>query len=79
MNGKISSQVVFTYRLQPIRTGSLTIPAITIQVGKKTLYAASFSVPALKPGKAVALPLKARANERARPVRQIAQQRSQTL
>jgi len=36
VNGKTSSQVVFTYRLQPTRTGALTIPSISIQVGNQT-------------------------------------------
>jgi hypothetical protein len=33
INGKTSSQIVFTYRLQPTQIGSLTIPAISIQMG----------------------------------------------
>ena len=36
VNGKTSSRVVFTYRLQPTSIGTLTIPAIPIQVGGKT-------------------------------------------
>ncbi len=36
VNGKTSSQVVFTYRLQPIGTGSLIIPAIPIQMDGQT-------------------------------------------
>ncbi len=36
VNGKTSSQVVFTYRLQPIQIGALTIPAIPIQLGGQT-------------------------------------------
>jgi hypothetical protein len=36
INGAMSSQVVFTYRLQPIRTGTLTIPAVSIQMGNQT-------------------------------------------
>lgn len=36
INGKMSSQVNFTYRLQPIRSGTLTIPAIPMQMGGKT-------------------------------------------
>jgi len=36
VNGAVSSQVVFTYRLQPTKTGALTIPAIPIQVGDQT-------------------------------------------
>jgi len=35
-NGKVSSQMVFIYRLQPVKTGSLTIPSIAIQVGNQT-------------------------------------------
>jgi hypothetical protein len=36
VNGAMSSQVVFTYRLQPIKTGTLTIPAVSIQMGSQT-------------------------------------------
>jgi hypothetical protein len=36
VNGRTSSQVVFTYRLQPIETGSLTIPAIPIKMDGQT-------------------------------------------
>jgi len=36
INGKMSSQVVFTYRLEPTRVGTLTIPSISIEVGKQT-------------------------------------------
>lgn len=36
VNGKTSSQVVFTYRLQPTQIGTLTIPAIPIQMGGQT-------------------------------------------
>jgi hypothetical protein len=36
VNGKMSSQVVFTYRLQPTKVGALTIPAIAIQIGGQT-------------------------------------------
>ncbi len=36
INGKMSSQVVFTYRLQPLQTGTLTIPAVPITMGGQT-------------------------------------------
>ncbi|MCP4542343.1 MAG: protein BatD [Chloroflexi bacterium] len=36
VNGKTTSQVVFTYRLQPTQIGTLTIPAIPVQMGGRT-------------------------------------------
>ena len=36
VNGATSSQVVFTYRLQPTGIGTLTIPAVSIQMGNQT-------------------------------------------
>lgn len=36
VNGAISSRVVFVYHLHPTETGELTIPPISIQVGKQT-------------------------------------------
>ncbi len=36
VNNKTSSQVVFTYRLQPTQIGTLTIPAISVQMGGQT-------------------------------------------
>jgi len=36
VNGKMSSRVVFTYRLQPLQTGTLTIPAVPIKMGGQT-------------------------------------------
>jgi hypothetical protein len=36
VNGQLSSKVIFTYRLQPTKTGQLTIPAITIQMRGQT-------------------------------------------
>lgn len=36
INGKMSSQVSFVYQLQPTRSGTLTIPAVAIQVDGQT-------------------------------------------
>jgi len=36
INGKTSSQVNYIYQLQPTKTGALTIPAISIEVGGQT-------------------------------------------
>jgi hypothetical protein len=36
VNGQLSSKVVFTYRLQPTKTGKLTIPSITVQMRGQT-------------------------------------------
>jgi|GEM_PF-961815 len=35
-NGQINSEVTYTYRLQPRRTGSLTIPPVTVTIDNQT-------------------------------------------
>jgi hypothetical protein len=40
----MSSQVVFTYRLQPTKTGTLTIPAVSIQMGNQTYQTGPITV-----------------------------------
>jgi hypothetical protein len=36
INGQMSSRIVYSYRLQPLRVGTLTIPSISITVGGET-------------------------------------------
>ncbi len=38
VNSQYSSKVVFTYRLRPLKTGDLAIPAISVQVSGNTYY-----------------------------------------
>ncbi len=44
VNGKMSSQMTFTYRLQPTKTGELTIPSISIQVENETYQSEALTV-----------------------------------
>ncbi len=43
-NGTIYTEVVFTYRLQPRRTGVLTIPAIPVEIGDQVIEAQPLSI-----------------------------------
>lgn len=36
INGQMSSSIVYSYRLQPVRSGTLTIPSIAIEMAKET-------------------------------------------
>lgn len=42
--GKIRTQVIYTYRLQPRRTGLLVIPPVTVEIDGKTYRAAPISI-----------------------------------
>ncbi|MCQ3972614.1 MAG: hypothetical protein DPW09_04100 [Anaerolineae bacterium] len=44
VNGKIQTEVHYTYRLQPRRTGTLTIPPVTVKIDNKIYRAAPISV-----------------------------------
>ena len=44
INNQMSSKVVYSYRLQPVRTGTLTIPSISIQVGRDTYATQALTV-----------------------------------
>ena len=44
INNQMSSSIVYSYRLQPVRSGSLIIPAITIVVGRETYTTEPLSV-----------------------------------
>ncbi|NJO00026.1 MAG: protein BatD, partial [Anaerolineales bacterium] len=44
VNGQIHTQVHYTYRLQPRRTGTLTIPPVTVKIDDKVYRAAPLSV-----------------------------------
>jgi hypothetical protein len=59
VNGKIRIEVVYTYKLQPRRSGSLTIPPIPVKLDDKTYYSDPISLmvtqgaaPAPSPGNA---------------------------
>jgi hypothetical protein len=60
VNGQIRTEVVYTYRLQPRRTGSLTIPPVSVKIDEETYKTAPISIkvtqgaaPAPAPGLAV--------------------------
>lgn len=42
--GKIRTEVIYTYRLQPRRTGLLVIPPVTVEIDGKTYRAAPISI-----------------------------------
>ncbi len=44
VNGKINTQVTYTYRLQPRRTGSLTIPPVTVKIDGEIFKAAPLTI-----------------------------------
>lgn len=44
LNGKIHTQVTYTYRLQPRRTGLLTIPPVSVKIDEKVYKAAPISI-----------------------------------
>lgn len=44
VNGQIHTEVHYTYRLQPRRTGTLTIPPVTVKIDDKVYRAAPISV-----------------------------------
>jgi hypothetical protein len=44
VNGKIHTEVTYTYRLQPRRTGTLTIPPVTVKIDDELYRAAPISI-----------------------------------
>ncbi len=44
VNGKIHTQVTYTYRLQPRRTGTLTIPSVSVKIDEQVYKAAPISI-----------------------------------
>ncbi|MFN8453881.1 MAG: BatD family protein [Anaerolineae bacterium] len=44
VNGKINTEVTYTYRLQPRRTGLLTIPPVTVKIDEEIFKAAPISI-----------------------------------
>ncbi len=44
VNGKIHTEVTYTYRLQPRRTGTLTIPPVTVKIDDQLYKAAPISI-----------------------------------
>jgi hypothetical protein len=44
VNGKIHTEVTYTYRLQPRRTGTLTIPPVTVKIDGEIFKAAPLSL-----------------------------------
>lgn len=60
VNGNIQTEVVYTYQLQPRRTGQLTIPPVTVKIDDQIYKAAPITIrvsqgtaPAPSPGNAV--------------------------
>ena len=44
VNGQIQTKVVYTYRLQPRRTGTLTIPPVSVKIDNETYKTAPISI-----------------------------------
>ncbi len=44
VNGQIQTKVVYTYRLQPRRTGTLTIPPVSVKIDSETYKTAPISI-----------------------------------
>jgi hypothetical protein len=44
VNGKIHTEVTYTYRLQPRRTGTLTIPPVTVKIDDEIFRAAPLTI-----------------------------------
>jgi hypothetical protein len=60
VQGQIQTQVIYTYNLQPLRTGTLTIPPIPVKIDNRVYRSAPISIivtqgaaPAPSPGNAV--------------------------
>lgn len=63
VNGKIYTEVIYTYRLQPRQTGSLTIPPVAVEIDGKRFESPAISIkvtqgsaPAPSPGNGAAIP-----------------------
>lgn len=44
VNGKVHTEVIYTYRLQPRRTGTLTIPPVTVKIDDEVFRAAPLTL-----------------------------------
>ncbi|MDF1514521.1 MAG: BatD family protein, partial [Anaerolineae bacterium] len=61
INNQISSRVIYSYQLRPVRTGTLTIPPVSIQVGRESYTTQAVTVEVVAgsaPAPSTSVPLK---------------------